>query len=193
MFVNKDANMHAQYLEARLIDEAYLANRFVMENGKMQQIPVLSRSDRAAIEEIIPDIRLIIGVLGHLIFEPVETPTLSTHQPYVVTQNSLVGRVFTFSGPHHDARAQYRDEGWEYPSNVPGSRYENMPTGAEQRALAMRGEWINRHLGSVAQTFSKLLVTSADVTGLLRKIEADQTLVHAAYYTDDECIARIAD
>jgi len=28
---------------------------------------------------------------------------------------------------------------------------------------------------------------------LLDKIEADQTLVHAACYTDDECIARIAD
>lgn len=28
---------------------------------------------------------------------------------------------------------------------------------------------------------------------LLRTIEADQTLVHAAYYTDDECIALIAE
>jgi hypothetical protein len=31
------------------------------------------------------------------------------------------------------------------------------------------------------------------MTSLLRTIEEDQTLVHAAYYTDDECIARIAD
>jgi len=81
----------------------------------------------------------------------------------------------------------------QYPSSVPGVTYENMPTGAEQRARTRRGEWINRHVDSVAQTFSKLVVTSADITLLLDKIEADQTLVHAACYTDDECIARIAD
>ncbi|MDI2078261.1 hypothetical protein [Bradyrhizobium sp. Mp27] len=57
----------------------------------------------------------------------------------------------------------------------------------------MRGEWINRHLNSATETFSKLIVTPADIALLLDKIEADQTLVHAAYYTDDECISRIAD
>jgi hypothetical protein len=81
----------------------------------------------------------------------------------------------------------------QHPSSVPGVKYENMPKGAELRALAMRGEWINRHLENAAQTFSKLVLTSADISLLLRSIEADQTLVHAAYYTDDECIARIAD
>jgi len=83
----------------------------------------------------------------------------------------------------------------QYPSSIPGNcvRYENMPRSAQQRALARRGAWIDRHLNDVAQTFSKLVVTSADITLLQRAIEADQTLVHAAYYTDDECIARIAD
>ena len=81
------------------------------------------------------------------------------------------------------------------PSRILGNfvKYENMPTGSQQRALAMRGAWIDRHLNDVAQTFSKLVVTSADMILLLRAIEADQTLVHAAYYTDDESIARIAD
>ena len=68
-----------------------------------------------------------------------------------------------------------------------------MPTGAQQRALAKRREWTNRQLDNVAQTFSKLIVTSADIAMLQPDIEADQTLVHAAYYTDDECITRIAD
>jgi hypothetical protein len=81
----------------------------------------------------------------------------------------------------------------QYPTSVPGVTYENMPAGAQQRALAKRGAWIDRHLDNVAQTFSKLVVTSADITMLQHAIEADQTLVHAAYYTDDECIARIAD
>jgi hypothetical protein len=83
----------------------------------------------------------------------------------------------------------------QYPGSLPGDfvTYANMPTGAQQSALAKRGAWIDRHLNNVAQTFSKLVVTSADITLLLRTIEADQSLVHAAYYTDDECIARIAD
>ena len=71
--------------------------------------------------------------------------------------------------------------------------YENMPAGAELRALDKRNAWIAGHLGDISQTFSKLAVTAADVTSLLKSVERDETLVHAAYYTDDECIARIAD
>src|SRR5262249_7279560 len=81
------------------------------------------------------------------------------------------------------------------PSQIPEKyvKYENMPTGAQQRALEMRGAWINRHLDEAAYAFSKLVITSAEIVSLLHNIEADQSLVHAAYYTDDACIARIAD
>jgi hypothetical protein len=71
--------------------------------------------------------------------------------------------------------------------------YEDMSPAAQQRVLAMRGAWIDRQLDNVAQAFSKLVVTSADIDLLLRAIEADLKLVHAAYYSDDECITRIAD
>jgi hypothetical protein len=82
---------------------------------------------------------------------------------------------------------------------LPGSiareyvRFENIPNDAEQRALDKRGAWVARHLGDVSQTFSNLTITAAEIDSLLRTVEQDQTLVHAAYYTDDECIARIAD
>jgi hypothetical protein len=78
----------------------------------------------------------------------------------------------------------------------PGSiivTYEDIPKGTVQRALDKRSAWIADHLGDFSQTFSKLTITAADITSLLRAIEDDQTLVHGAYYTDDECIARIAD
>lgn len=83
----------------------------------------------------------------------------------------------------------------QHPSNIPKKfiKYEDMPMGAEQRALDKRRDWVARHLGDVSQTFSKLVITTADISSLLHMVEADQTLVHAAYYTDDECIARIAD
>jgi len=72
-------------------------------------------------------------------------------------------------------------------------RYEDMPIGAERRALKSRSAWIERHIEDVSHTFSKMTIATTDISSLLRTIEADQTLVHAAYYTDNECIARIAD
>jgi hypothetical protein len=75
----------------------------------------------------------------------------------------------------------------------PPPRYEDIPSAAEQRALERRGHWVARHLRDVSETFSKLTATPADVTSLLQVIEEDMSLVHAAYYTEDECIARIAD
>jgi hypothetical protein len=70
---------------------------------------------------------------------------------------------------------------------------EDLPKEAEQRALSLRNAWISHHFGDVAQTFSKMVVTASDLSSLLRLVEADQSLVHAAYYTDAECIALIAD
>lgn len=83
----------------------------------------------------------------------------------------------------------------QYPDGVAENfvKYEDIPPGPLERALVMRSAWINRHFGRAAETFSKIVVTAADMASLLRAIEADQSLVHAAYYTDDECIARIAD
>jgi hypothetical protein len=83
----------------------------------------------------------------------------------------------------------------QYPKNLSRNfvKYENMPAGAQGRALQKRSAWIARHLGDVSQTFSNLVVSLSDIAALLRSIEGDQTLVHAAYYSDDECIARIAD
>lgn len=83
----------------------------------------------------------------------------------------------------------------QYPSYVESDlvKYENMPIGAQHRALTTRSAWIGRQFGNVTETLANLVITSTDLSLLLRSIESDQSLVHAAYYTDDECIARIAD
>jgi len=72
-------------------------------------------------------------------------------------------------------------------------KYEDLATKAEERALQSRREWIAHNVDDVSQMFSKLSISPADIQTLLHTIESDQTLVHAAYYTDDHCIARIAD
>jgi hypothetical protein len=72
-------------------------------------------------------------------------------------------------------------------------RYEDLPKNAEDTALARRGDWIKEHLGGVSETLSKVMITASDVSLLLKEVEKDLSLVHAAYYMDDECIERIAE
>ena len=72
-------------------------------------------------------------------------------------------------------------------------RFERLGEAAEKRALMRRADWIEANLGDVTETFAKLAVSANDVSALLVAIEKDATLVHAAYYTDADCIERIAD
>jgi hypothetical protein len=86
-------------------------------------------------------------------------------------------------------RSELRFKSWRPEQFI---KYESISKDAEQLALDKRGAWISQHLGHVSDTFSSLIVSVAEIKTLLKLIEKDQTLVHAAYYTDDECIARIA-
>lgn len=69
---------------------------------------------------------------------------------------------------------------------------ENLPPKVEQRALLARSTWIQNQVGSASDLFSKLVLTATDVAAMLKQIEHDQSLVHASYYTDEDCIRRIA-
>ncbi|MFA6204771.1 MAG: hypothetical protein WC689_01010 [Methylocystis sp.] len=71
--------------------------------------------------------------------------------------------------------------------------YEDLSSEATQHALSLRNDWIERYLGGVSQTFSKMAVTTTDINALLRAISEDQSLVHSTYYSNDACISRIAD
>jgi hypothetical protein len=73
----------------------------------------------------------------------------------------------------------------------PAYLYEDLPKQAEQRALAKREKWVERAFGDVTQTLPKM--ATPDLKALLKIVETDLSLVHAACYTDDECIERIAD
>ena len=84
---------------------------------------------------------------------------------------------------------------YDWPRSIPENlvKFESMPKGAERRALTARNSWIVHHLADVSQTLAKMEVTASDVSSLMKKIEEDATLVHGAYYSDDDCIAQIAD
>jgi hypothetical protein len=70
-------------------------------------------------------------------------------------------------------------------------KYKDLPEGVTQRALAKRDEWMRRTFGDITKTLSQ--ITAPDLSSLQRKIETDLSLVHAAYYIDDQCIELIAD
>ena len=70
--------------------------------------------------------------------------------------------------------------------------YEDLPPSTVERVLAQRNEGIGGRFGTVSNLLAKTTITSADLSSFLEEVERDLTLVHAAYYADDECINRIA-
>jgi hypothetical protein len=73
IFSNKDDNLsksHIKYLESRLESIAKSAERYKLENEYTPTQSSLSRSECEAMEELLEDIRLVLGTLGYPILEP---------------------------------------------------------------------------------------------------------------------------
>jgi hypothetical protein len=72
IFTSKDENLtkgHIKYLEARLAEITKHADRYQLQNNLTPTKSSLPRSDSAAMEEFIDNIRIILGSLGHRILE----------------------------------------------------------------------------------------------------------------------------
>lgn len=71
-FTSKDSNLnkaHVQYLESRLVAIALDARRCVLDNGNVPQLPSLSESDIADMENFLVEMLLCFPVLGVTVFE----------------------------------------------------------------------------------------------------------------------------
>jgi hypothetical protein len=80
LFSNKDENLtkaHVRYLEAKLTEGARLAARYVVKNGNNPQAASLPRGDRVAMESFFDQARLLLGVLGHRVLEPITVSSAS--------------------------------------------------------------------------------------------------------------------
>ncbi len=72
VFVSKDENLnkaHIKYLEHRLYQIAVETKRYRLENSSIPNNPTISEADKAEMEEFIRNIRMIVPVLGHKVFE----------------------------------------------------------------------------------------------------------------------------
>jgi hypothetical protein len=74
LFSNKDENLtkaHVRYLEAKLTEMARTAKRYEVKNGNQPQPALLPRGDRDSMESFLAQARLLLGVLGHKVLEPI--------------------------------------------------------------------------------------------------------------------------
>jgi hypothetical protein len=76
-FTSKDDNLtkgHVRYLESRLVQQAVEDGRYAVKNAASPSLPTLPRSDRDAMEEFLEATRVLLGVLGHRVLEPMLSP-----------------------------------------------------------------------------------------------------------------------
>jgi len=118
IFSSKDDNLtkaHVKYLESALVSLAKDADRYQLENGNIPTASSLPRADRDAMEEFIENSRMVLGVLGYTILEPLLPSTRrlagsaeTTDQRKV--NNPLMDLNFTVTGLV--AKGAITDEGF---------------------------------------------------------------------------------
>ena len=93
VFTSKDENLtksHIKYLESRLEALAKTADRYELQNGNTPTLSSLPRAERDAMDELLEDIRLVLGTLGYPILEPlIQLKTLAsatTNAPMATSQ-----------------------------------------------------------------------------------------------------------
>ncbi len=73
IFTSKDENLtksHIKYLESKFDALAKAADRYTLENINTPTQSSLPRAEREAMDELLDDVRLVLGTLGYPILEP---------------------------------------------------------------------------------------------------------------------------
>jgi hypothetical protein len=123
LFTNKDENLtkaHVRYLESKIFESASTVGRYSVMNGNTPQLSLLPRGDRDSMESFLEQIRILLGVLGHRVLEPIapvavpspvaETTAATTSNP-PSTVGALPGTALRLAISTVTARAVLSDEG----------------------------------------------------------------------------------
>lgn len=118
IFTSKDENLtkaHIKYLESTLVNLSKQADRYQLENGNTPPESSLPRADRDAMEEFVVNVRMVLGILGYPILEPIlqEKPKqeeISTSTEEQKVNNPL--RDLTFTVNKLTAIGAVTDEGF---------------------------------------------------------------------------------
>ena len=90
VFHNKDKyfnSAHARYLEARIWKLAKEAKRYILDNDVSPPDAELSRPEQDTMEDFLANIRLLLGVLGHRVLEPITPRNQLSNSPSDAQQN----------------------------------------------------------------------------------------------------------
>lgn len=122
LFTNKDENLtkaHVRYLESRIFELANGFGRYAVMNGNTPQLALLPRGDRDSMESFLEQVRLLLGVLGHRVLEPLAPmsatplgkPTSTLQTPKVSSERASPGMPLQLSVKNIVAKAVLTDEG----------------------------------------------------------------------------------
>jgi hypothetical protein len=121
LFTNKDENLtkaHVRYLESKIHESSTAIGRYVVMNTNHPQPSLLPRGDRDSMESFLEQIRLLLGVLGHRLLEPLAPASPLTSLKVTAggvaapsTSGALAGTTLRLSAKSIIARAVLSDEG----------------------------------------------------------------------------------
>jgi len=80
IFTSKDQNLtksHVKYLESRLVAKAKQAQRYCLRNDNRPARAGLPQAHQDAMEELLVQVPLLLGVLGHRVLDPVASVSSS--------------------------------------------------------------------------------------------------------------------
>jgi hypothetical protein len=116
IFTSKDENLtksHIKYLESRLEASAKTADRYELENANTPTQSSLPRAERDAMNELLEDIRLVLGTLGYPILEPLlQTKTMASPSISPPATSTSSDDEFTFTVHDLVARGVRTNEGF---------------------------------------------------------------------------------
>lgn len=118
LFTSKDQNLtkaHVKYLESRIWTLSRDTKRYTVTNGNEPQKPLLPRGDRDSMEAFLGQVRVLLGVLGHKLLEPLAfSPAVAAPKQSVtptVQASGLSGTELTLQTRVLKAAAVVTDEG----------------------------------------------------------------------------------
>ncbi len=145
IFTSKDNNLtkaHIKYLESSLVNLSKKANRYNLENGNSPTESSLPRPDSDAMKEFIENIRMVIGILGYSILEPIlkSEPPSEAIKIIVPEDNENSLSDLHFSVNNITAHGAVTDEGFVLKK---GSKFsKNCTESIPGKLLRMRNQYI---------------------------------------------------
>ena len=126
VFTSKDDNLtksHIKYLESRLEASAKAADRYELENGNTPTLSSLPRAERDAMDELLEDIRLVLGTLGYPILEPLVQPKIAPSASVApLAPDTSADEELTFTVHDLSARGVRTNEGFVLKTGSTASR-----------------------------------------------------------------------